>query len=159
MKTQIRYNVFIRTEYHILVISIVIHLLDDGEIAISPLIWTVPDEQKVLEFHYQVIELSKLTPEDIIATGLIGLYPLIPLTRGGTRHEVVEKMFSILGETGKTELELVGFTLASFAFTRLDEIEQDWLTRRFHKMHDILYNTPIYQLILKEGEEKGWKKV
>lgn len=151
----LRYNVLIRTEYDIPVMSIVIHLLDDGEIAISPLIWTVPNEQKVLEFHYQSIELSKLTPEDILATGLIGLYPLLPLTKGGTKHEVVEGMFSILGETGKTELELVGFTLASFAFTRLGEIEQNWLIRRFHEMHDILHDTPIYQLILKEGREEG----
>lgn len=151
----LRYNVLIRTEYDIPVMSIVIHLLDDGEIAISPLIWTVPNEQKVLEFHYQSIELSKLTPEDILATGLIGLYPLLPLTKGGTKHEVVEEMFSILGETGKTDLELIGFTLASFAFTRLDEVEQDWLIRRFHEMHDILHDTPIYQLILKEGREEG----
>lgn len=151
----LRYNVLIRTEYDIPVISIVIHLLDDGEIAISPLIWTVPNEQKVLEFHYQAIELSKLTPEDILATGLVGLYPLMPLTKGGTKHEVVEEMFSILGETGKTELELVGFTLASFAFARLDEIEQDWLIRRFHKMHNMLRDAPIYQLILKEGREEG----
>lgn len=154
----LRYNVFARTEYHIPVVSIVIHLLDDGEIAISPLIWTIPEEQKVLEFHYQVIELSKLTPEDILATGLIGLYPLISLTKGGTRHEAIEGMFSLLSETGKTELELIGFTLASFAFTRLDEIEQDWLARRFYKMHDILRDTPIYRMILKEGEEQGLEK-
>jgi len=90
-----------------------------------------------------------------LQTGLVGLYPLLILTRGGTRRTIVEKMFSVIGETGKTDLEVVGFTLASFAFTRLAEEEQDWLIRRFHKMHDILHDTPIYQLILKEGREEG----
>jgi len=30
-----------------------------------------------------------------------------------------------------------------------------WLIRSFKKMHDILHDTPIYQLILEEGREKG----
>ncbi len=151
----LRYNVFIRTEYRLPVLSCVIHLLDDQELPKSPLTWSVPHGQEVLQFHYESAELAYLAPEDILQTGLVGLYPLLTLTRGGTRRNIVEKMFSEIGETGKTDLEVVGFTLASFAFTRLAEEEQDWLIRRFHKMHDILRDTPIYQLILKEGREEG----
>jgi flagellar biosynthesis/type III secretory pathway protein FliH len=64
-------------------------------------------------------------------------------------------MFGKLGSTGKTELELIGFTLASLVFNRENKADQDWLIRRFHEMHDILRETPIYQEILKEGREEG----
>lgn len=151
----LRYNVFLRTEYDMPVRSFVIHLLDDTPLLRAPLIWIVPDDEKVLEFHYGVIELSQLTPEDILDSGLKGLLPLLPLTKGGARREVVEYMFGELGETGKTDLELIGFTLASYAFTRLEEGEQDWLKWRFYQMHDILRDSPIYQLILQEGREEG----
>ncbi len=44
---------------------------------------------------------------------------------------------------------------ASLAFSRENRADQDWLLRRFHEMHDILRETPIYQEILKEGREEG----
>src|SRR5712692_8248974 len=84
-----------------------------------------------------------------------GLYPLLPLTRGGADRQEVERMFRELGGTGQTELELIGFTLASLVFRQKDGADQDWLIRRFQKMHDIIRETPIYQLILKEGREEG----
>lgn len=151
----LRYNVLLRTEYNVPVRSFAIHLLDDTELPASPLIWTVPGKEKVLEFDYDVIELSRIMPEDILSFGLRGLYPLLPLTKGGARREVVERMFGELGETGRTDLELVGFTLASYVFARLNIDEEDWLIRRFHKMHDFLHDSPIYQLILQEGREEG----
>src|SRR5712692_4132959 len=84
-----------------------------------------------------------------------GLYPLLPLTKGGADRQEVERMFRELGETGQTELELIGFTLASLVFRQKNSADQNWLIRRFQQMHDIIRETPIYQLILKEGREEG----
>jgi hypothetical protein len=64
-------------------------------------------------------------------------------------------MFSGLLAARKIELVPIGYTLASLAFSRENRADQDWLLRRFHEMHDILRETPIYQEILKEGREEG----
>ncbi len=132
-----------------------IYLLKDGEAPSSPLSWSLPNGQKVLEFHYQSIELAALSPGDLLQSDQPGLLPLLPLTEGGARREIVESMFSGLLAARKIELIPIGYTLASLAFSRENRAEQDWLLRRFHEMHDMLRETPIYQEILKEGREEG----
>jgi predicted transposase/invertase (TIGR01784 family) len=151
----LRYNVLTRSEHKLPVLSCVIYLLDEGEMLSSPLIWIVPNGQEVLRFHYQSIALGVLSPEDLLRTGQTGLLPLLPLTKRGARREIVESMFNGLLAAKKPELVSIGYTLASLAFSRENAEDQDWLLRRFHEMHDILRETPIYQEILKEGREEG----
>jgi predicted transposase YdaD len=151
----LRYNVLARSEHRLPVLSCVIYLLASGEASTSPLSWMLPTEQEVLRFHYQSIELKALLPEGVIRTGLTGLLPLLPLTKNGARREIVETMFSRLLAAKKIELVPIGYTLVSLAFSRENPGDQDWLFRRFHEMHDILRETPIYQEILKEGREEG----
>jgi len=151
----LRYNVLARSEHRLPVLSCVIYLLGSGEASTSPLSWMLPTEQEVLRFHYQSIELKALLPEEVVRTGLTGLLPLLPLTKNGARREIVETMFSRLLAAKKIELVPIGYTLASLAFSRENPVDQDWLFRRFHEMHDILRETPIYQEILKEGREEG----
>src|SRR5258708_170660 len=143
----LRYNVLARSEHKIPVLSCVIYLLKDGEAPSSPLSWSLPNGQKVLEFHYQSIELADLSPGDLLQSDQPGLLPLLPLTKGGARREIVESMFSGLLAARKIELIPIGYTLASLAFSRENRAEQDWLLRRFHEMHDMLRETPIYQYI------------
>jgi predicted transposase YdaD len=151
----LRYNVLARSEHKLPVLSCVIYLLKDGEAPSSPLKWKLPNGQEVLQFHYQSVELGALSPEDLLRSGQAGLLPLLPLTNGGARRDIVESMFSGLLAARKIELVPIGYTLASLAFSRENRAEQDWLLRRFHEMHDILRETPIYQEILKEGREEG----
>ncbi len=56
------------------------------------------------------------------------------------------------------ELALLGYKLASLVFKRVNQDDLDWLIRSFKEMHDILRDTPIYQLILEEGFEEGLEK-
>ena len=154
----LRYNVLARSELRLPVLSCVIYLLASGEAATSPLSWMLPTEQEVLRFHYQSIALKALLPEGVMRTGLTGLLPLLPLTKHGARREIVEIMFSRLLAAKKIELVPIGYTLASLAFSRENPGDQDWLFRRFHEMHDILRETPIYQEILKEGREEGLER-
>ena len=151
----LRYNVLARSEHRLPVLSCVIYLLASGEASPSPLSWMLPTDQEVLRFHYQSIALKALLPEEVMRTGLTGLLPLLPLTQNGARREIVETMFSRLLAAKKIELVPIGYTLASLAFSRENPGDQDWLFRRFHEMHDILRETPIYQEILKEGREEG----
>lgn len=151
----LRYNVLARSEHKLPVLSCVIYLLKDGDAPSSPLKWKLPNGQEVLQFHYQSVELGALSPEDLLRSGQAGLLPLLPLTNGGATRDIVESMFSGLLAARKIELVPIGYTLASLAFSRENRADQDWLLRRFHEMHDILRETPIYQEILKEGREEG----
>jgi hypothetical protein len=151
----LRYNVLARSEHKLPVLSCVIYLLKDGEASSSPLKWKLPNGQEILQFHYQSIVLGALSPEDLLQSGQAGLLPPLPLTNGGARRDMVESMFSGLLAARKIELVPIGYTLASLAFSRENRADQDWLLRRFHEMHDILRETPIYQEILKEGREEG----
>ncbi len=151
----LRYNVAARYEHELPVLSFVIYLLKDGNIVPSPLIWIVPTGQEVLHFHFHTIEIGDLSPEDIRSTGEVNLLPLLPLTRGGATRNIVSSMLRELDIPEHKELALLGFKLASLVFKRKSQNDLEWLIRSFKEMHDILHDTPIYQLILEEGREKG----
>ena len=100
------------------------------------------------------IELGKLAAGELLQTGLVGLLPLLPLTKDGAQREVVEEMISGLISADKTESLWIGYALASRVLT--DDL--NWLKRRFAMLEDILRDTPVYQEVLAEGEEKGLEK-
>ena len=151
----LRYNVLIRSEYDLPVLSCVIYLLRDGNVPVPPLSWMVPTGHKVLDFYFESIELGEWPPEVLLQRGEPGLLPLLPLTRGGASREVAMKMFSDLKAAGRTELIVIGATLASLVFSRENIVDLPWLHRRLREMHNILRESPYYQEILQEGREVG----
>jgi predicted transposase YdaD len=158
----LRYNVLAQGEYQKPVRSYVIFLLKDGPVAPSPLLWTVPGyhgREEFLRFHYGCIEIAELTPEWILQTGQLALLPFLPLTKGGATQETVERMFAEMEPANNKNLEIIGFTLASMVLGRTkNTLGWDWLQERFKHMHDILRESPIYQLILQEGLQEGLQK-
>ena len=158
----LKYNVLARTEYKKPVRSYVIWLLKDGPVHPSPLCWMAPGHQgpeEMLRFSYESIEIGDLTPDFLIKTGHPALLPFIPLTNGGDTPEQVERMFAELAPANNRNLELIGFTLASLVFLRKkSKLYWKWLQERFAHMHDIIRESPIYQLILKEGRQEGQRK-
>jgi hypothetical protein len=72
------------------------------------------------------------------------------LTQGGATHEVVEETIDKLVAAEQYELLPITKLLSSLAFESEDD--QEWLTRRFHQMQDILRETKAYQEIMQEGE-------
>ncbi len=151
----LRYNVLARSEYSLPVLSCVIYLLKDGNVPVSPLSWMVPTGHKVLDFYFESIELGEWSPEALLQKGDPGLLPLLPLTRGGASREVATKMFEDLEAAGRTELIVIGATLASLVFSRENTTDLEWLQRRLREMHNILRESPFYQEILQEGREVG----
>jgi predicted transposase YdaD len=63
-------------------------------------------------------------------------------------------MISGLVSAEKTESLWIGYALAS----RVLKDDLKWLKRRFAMLEDILRDTPVYQEVLAEGEEKGLEK-
>jgi predicted transposase/invertase (TIGR01784 family) len=130
--------------------SCVIYLRDVGEVQQSPLRWTLPDDRQVLRFDYQIIELAKIPTDELRQKDLKGLLPLLILTQGGAKREVVEEVINRLVAAKQQELLPVTKLLSSLAFESEDD--QEWLTRRFHQMQDILRETRAYQEIIQEGK-------
>ncbi len=157
------YNVLARSVHGLPVLSCVIYLLKDGTVEQSPLRITLPNGRMMHEFHFESIEIGQLSPEDILNMNTVALLPLLPLTRGGASRSELLRMFAELRkhenqtdvETQVTDLELIGYTLASFVLQRKNPLDLEWLIRRFREMHDLLRDTPIYQEILREGLAEG----
>jgi len=151
----LEYNVLASRQYDYLpVYSCVIYLKNHSEVPVSPLIRGLPTGEEVVRFHYRSIELGKIIAGELLQTGLVGLLPLLPLTKDGARREVVEEMITGLVSAEKSESLWIGYALAS----RVLKDDLKWLKRRFAMLEDILRDTPVYQEVLAEGEEKGLEK-
>jgi predicted transposase YdaD len=148
----LEYNVLASRQYKYLpVCSCVIYLKNHSSVPQSPFLRGLPNGEEVVRFHDRSIELGKLEAGELLHTGLVGLLPLLPLTKDGARREVVEEMISGLISAEKTESLWIGYALASKVLT--DDLK--WLKRRFAMLEDILRDTPVYQEVLAEGMEKG----
>jgi predicted transposase YdaD len=151
----LEYNVLASRQYNYLpVYSCVVYLKNHGDVPKSPFIRELPTGEEVVRFHYRSIELGKLASEELVQTGLVGLLPLLPLTKDGARREVVEQMIAGLVSAEKTESLWIGYALAS----KVLKDDLNWLRRRFAVLEDILRDTPVYQEVLAEGLEKGIKE-
>jgi predicted transposase YdaD len=146
----LEYNFEAKREHKLPVHSCVIYLKNDGDIPKSPLSWKLPNGREVLQFHYQSIELGKLSTEALRRTRLTGLLPLLILTKDGATHEVVEEIIVGIEAAEKQELLPITKLLASLVFT--NEPDKEWIIWRFNKMSDILRETWAYQEIVQEGE-------
>jgi predicted transposase YdaD len=148
----LEYNVLASRQYNYLpVYSCVIYLKNHNSVPHSPFLRGLPNGEEVVRFHYRSIELGKLVAGELLQTGLVGLLPLLPLTKDGARREVVEEMITGLVSAEKTESLWIGYALASKVLK--DDLK--WLKRRFAMLEDILRDTPVYQEVLAEGMEKG----
>lgn len=152
------YNVLTTCKYKLPVRSYVIYLKKDRSVAKSPLVIALPDGEEIHRFKFTSIELYKFPTAQIKQTGLIGLLPLLPLTKEGAKQVIVEEMITdiqrLAGEEAQGNLLSFGFAFASLAFEK-QEADQDWLIRRFQMLEDILQETEIYKYIKREGREEG----
>ena len=98
---------------HRTVYSIVIYLRPVSQPPQSPLVRTFLRRRQVIRFDYGSIELAKLEAQELLDLELPGLLPLLPLTKGGTKHERVLTMFGRLQQTARSDLMAVGAIFAS----------------------------------------------
>src|SRR5437660_5421748 len=122
----------------------------------SPLEWKLPNGQMVLTFAFLVVKLWEVAAEDILQTGLVGLLPLLPLTRDGGRHDVIEAMIEEIVAAQQFNLLTLSEIFAGLVFK--GDHDQEWLKWRFAMHKDILEESWVYQEIVREGLEKGVQK-
>lgn len=153
----LEYNIFASCKFDCTVISFVIYLKRESKVVEPPLVRALPDGQQVLRFDYTNIKLWEIPTDDLRHTGLIGLLPLLSLTKDGGKPDIVDEAITIIEESGEDEakkanLLSITLTLAALAFE--DENDRDALRRRFQMYQDILHESEIYQMIMQEGIEK-----
>ncbi len=160
----LEYAVLAYRRYECPVYSFVVYLKKSGKIPQPPLVRTLPDGKELLRFHYEVIQLYEIPYQELMATELPGLLPLVPLAEGGAKREVVEEIIARLIQLNlhpESELLFLVYGFASLALK--SDKDLDWLDRRFAMLHDILYDSPAVQHLrkvfreeaLKEGREEG----
>ncbi len=152
----LEYNVLAVSEYRRPVLSCVLYLRKGHMIAESPLEWKLPNGQVVLTFTFIVVKLWEVATEEITQTGLVGLLPLLPLTRDGKRHEVIEEMIEGIVAAKQFNLLTLGEIFAGLVLK--DSNDREWLKWRFTMHKDILEESWVYQEIVQEGLEKGMQK-
>jgi predicted transposase/invertase (TIGR01784 family) len=143
---------------HRTVYSFVIYLRPVSNAPQSPLVRIFPTGQEIMWFHYGSIELAALEGQALLDLGFAGLLPLLPLTKGGTAHEMVLTMFNKLEQTARTELMALGAIFASLAYGQDNRAEQTWLERMLQDMYDIVQQTPLYQSWTRKAHEEGWEE-
>lgn len=154
----LEYNVFASCKFDCTVISFVIYLKKESQIVEPPLIRKLPNGKAILYLNFTNIKLWEIPTDELRQTRLIGILPLLALTRNGGKPEVVEEAItgiehSTIDDEAKAILLSITLTLATLTLNKPED--KDWLRRRFRMYQDILRNSEIYQIIMQEGVEKG----
>ena len=149
----LEYNVLATREHGRPVLSCVIYLRKDSKVAETPLIWELPNGQKVLYFHFIVIKLWDITADELIQTNLTGLLPLVPLTKDGGQYEVIDEVATKLAAAKEYNLLEYARRFASLVFK--EGSDHEWLNRRFAVYKDILEDSWVVQEQRREGELRG----
>src|SRR5947209_1786215 len=148
------YNTLATFTYKLPTYSIVIYL-KKCSVTRPQYIGTFPNGEEVHTFRFKVIKLWEMPLEVLKQTGLIGIFPLMVLTKDGKRPEVVEEIITSLESVGgksATGLLSLTYLFASLAFEK--ESDRAWLKWRFNMLRDVLRDTWAYQEILQEGREE-----
>ena len=158
------YNILFSGKFDIPVVSFVIYLKKDGSIIKPPALRKLRGGRHLSWVDFVVVKLWEVATEELRDLGLVGLLPLLPLTKEGATKQVVEEVITGLsaakGEHSQSQLFPIAFTLSSLAFDR--SADKEWLIRRFRMLEDMLQETVIYQYIkqqgVAEGEQQGLEK-
>ncbi len=149
----LEYNVLATREHGRPVLPCLIYLRKDRKIAESPLVWEAPAGHEVLRFHFIVIKLWEIAAEEIIQTGLAGLLPLVPLTKDGGHHEIIDEVATKLATAQEYNLLEYARRFSSLVFK--EGSDQEWLNRRFAMYRDILEDSWVVKEERREGELRG----
>jgi hypothetical protein len=150
------YNALANIHTKLPVRSVVIYLVEEKSLVESPYVITLPDGQPTQRLDFETIKLWEIPSEFFEQQGLVGLLPLLPLTKDGKKPETIQRMIDVLKVLDEGNLLALGYAFASLVFTAKGESE--WLKERFFTVQDILGESWVFQELIKEGLEKGEKQ-
>ena len=149
----LEYNVLASRQYeHLPVYSYVIYLRKAGEVAASPLVRGFPTGEDVHHFFFGVIKLWEVPAELFLGAGWTGVLPLVTLTDGGKRPEVVKEMIDQLASAEEYDVLAIAQVLGGLVFKTGPELA--WFRKRFSMFQDILSESWVYQELVEQGVEK-----
>lgn len=141
-------------EHGLPVLSCVIYLQRTSDVPQPPLNWDLPIGRRVMWFDYISIELAEWPLEDLKQLDLDAMLPLLILSKGGAKREVLAEAIARLDAGNKRELLLNAQLFAGLVFKSADD--QAWLERSFAVLNDYLReHSWTYQKIIREGIEQG----
>jgi hypothetical protein len=146
------YNVLTCVRTGLPVYSVVIYLVKDDSVVEPPYTIQLPTGDIIHHFVFRNIKLWEMPPEVLLRQNLPGLWPLLPLTQGGDRREVVEQMISSLQQVGKKELLALGYALSTLVFEQ--ESDQQWLREIFMSLEDNFEESWFYQEMAQKERSK-----
>ena len=150
------YNLMSTLTYQKPVISFLILLRPMPGALRSPAITALFDEIEIWRFHYVVIRLWEIPAEELLHSGLIGLLPLVPLTKGGTEQETLLTTVTELAEAKEYNLLALAKVIAGLIMK--GKIAQEALERMFAMYQSILEDSWVYQEMVQKGIEKWIEK-
>jgi hypothetical protein len=149
-----RYNALASDHTNLPIYSVVIYLVDDKRSIAEPLhLIKLPNGEVVHYFMFQNIKLWEIPSQALLEQNLSGLLPLLPLTKGGHQREIVEQMYRLLQQAGKTDLLAIGYSIAFHAL--IEEDDHQWLKEIFMNSENILEGTPLGDRIYEKGVIQG----
>lgn len=137
--------------------SYVLYLRKSGKPPRSPLIRKYNDGQRFLWFRYTVIQVWKMEYRKWLDQDRKGLFPLVPLMKGGARREVVEEIIERIRysdgtiKNSRELLELTGL-FAGLAFTKPSD--KEWSKGRFAMLKDVFKNNFMYDFFVEQAKEQ-----
>jgi predicted transposase YdaD len=137
------------------VYSFVLYLCKDNSIVEPPYRLEAANGDVLHIFNYQNIFLWEVLPEELLQSGLAGLLPLLPLTKGAgeARDAVVAAMIDGLRQADKEDILALGYAFAGLVYNT--EADQQWLKRRFAMFEELLEGSWSYQEMVQKGIDKG----
>ena len=100
-----------------------------------------------------MVKLWEESAFELVRSGLTGVFPLIPLTNGGTEQEALTTVVAELYAAHEYELFSLSRLIAGMDMKQ--PAQQEMLRRMFAMYRDVLEESWVYQEILREGREKG----
>lgn len=95
----------------------------------------------------------EIEAKELLRSGLIGLLPLVPLTKGGTEPETL--LTTVTELAAAKEYDLMALARVIAGLITKGKIAQEALERIFAMYHSILEDSWVYQELIQRGREKG----
>lgn len=148
----LKYNVLAEHQYGLPVSSFVVYLRK-RKMPKTPFVRKFVDGHITYHFHFRIVKLWDIPAQTILNLGWEGLLPLLPLTKGGKKPEIVQVMIDQLVASHDKDLLALTEMYGGLAFT--SEAEKVRFKRRFIMFQDIMKDSWVYQEIVQESEERG----
>ena len=155
----LEYNILASHQYNrIPVYSYVIYLRDVGDVPEPPYIRRFPAEEgvEVQRFYYGVIKVADIPAQVLLELGWLGLFPFVPVTKGGKEPDAVQTMIDRLAEARAFDLLAMSSVIGGLVFQ--EEAEKQWFKRRFHMFQELIQESWVYQELGENSFERGLEK-